>query len=135
MWNSLTRPKCRISDDDSPGDDFLATLAQQFAGDLSPKVAAKRELDETDRQTCPMCGISFYDFRKAGRLGCAYDYTAFRAELEPLVMNIHGEIEHTGKHPRTQCHGEAVERLRLVRLRRELQEAIAIERASDGWWG
>jgi len=113
-------------DGESSGDDFLNALAQQFAGEPTPKVE-KNELDDTDRQTCPICGISFYEFRKAGRLGCAHDYVAFREELEPLVLNIHGETEHTGKHPRTQSRGEAAERLRLVRLRRELQEAITIE--------
>ena len=43
------------------------------------------------------------------------------------MLNIHGETEHTGKHPQTQCKDEAIERLKLVRLRRELQEAINIE--------
>ena len=31
------------------------------------------ELERLDKQSCPVCGITFYDFRHAGRLGCPTD--------------------------------------------------------------
>ena len=45
------------------------------------------ELKELDLKECPICGISFYEFRQAGRLGCPYDYVFFANELEPLLIN------------------------------------------------
>src|SRR4051794_10675700 len=48
------------------------------------KSSSLRDTSELDRQTCPVCGISFLEFRNAGRLGCPHDYDVFRAELIPL---------------------------------------------------
>ncbi|NBW87532.1 MAG: DNA helicase UvrBC, partial [Planctomycetia bacterium] len=46
-----------------------------------------------------MCGITFFEFRNQGRLGCPHDYVHFDKELEPLIANIHGSTQHTGRRP------------------------------------
>ena len=58
------------------------------------------DLKELDSRECPICGISFYEFRQAGRLGCPHDYVFFGKELEPLLINVHGDSKHVGKHPK-----------------------------------
>ena len=40
-----------------------------------------------------------------GGLGCPHDYVCFQAQLEPLIVNIHGESEHVGKRPRRPAGG------------------------------
>ena len=91
------------------------------------------ELARLDQQACPMCGITFLEFRKQGRLGCPNDYTCFEKELEPLLQNIHGETLHVGKVPkRSPLGGE--KQTKLIRLRREMKESILsenYERASE----
>ncbi len=91
------------------------------------------ELAHLDKQACPVCGITFYEFRSQGRLGCPHDYVAFQTQLEPLIMNVHGESEHVGKRPR-RGPGSSEKRTQLIRLRREMKEAIEnenYERASE----
>ena len=39
------------------------------------------QLQELDKRACPQCGITFYEFRNQGRLGCPHDYVHFRKEL------------------------------------------------------
>ena len=85
------------------------------------------ELARLDQRACPVCGITFYEFRNEGRLGCPHDYTCFDAELEPLVVNIHGATKHVGKHPR-RTDGDSDWQTKLIRLRRELKEAVDEER-------
>src|SRR6185436_5786082 len=46
------------------------------------------ELARLDQRSCPVCGITFFEFRNQGRLGCPYDYVCFKSELEPLIVNI-----------------------------------------------
>ena len=58
-----------------------------------------REPSPADKQVCPICQITFLEFRNSGRLGCPYDYEVFRDELMPLLENIHGETRHSGKVP------------------------------------
>lgn len=93
----------------------------------------KEELAELDRKECPVCGISFLEFRNAGRLGCPYDYTHFQTDLEPLLSNIHDSLEHTGKRPK-RVSPSADQQAELIRLRREMDEAVELEeyeRASE----
>ena len=111
---------------------MAAALAQHAAQQMTLGQTAE-QLEKLDHQVCPVCGISFYDFRSQGRLGCPNDYLAFQAQLEPLILNIHGENEHIGKVPK-RYPGGSVERTQLIRLRREMKEAVAeenYERASQ----
>ncbi len=107
---------------------MAAVLAQQIAIGQTAE-----ELAELDQQVCPVCGISFYEFRSQGRLGCPHDYVCFQTQLEPLILNIHGELEHVGKRPSRSPKGTE-ERTQLIKLRREMKEAIEeenYERASE----
>ena len=81
------------------------------------------ELAQLDQQACPVCAVTFYEFRSKGRLGCPHDYVCFQPQLEPLILNIHGELEHVGKRPRRSTAGSE-SRTRLIRMRREMKEAI-----------
>jgi protein arginine kinase activator len=105
-----------------------AALAQQMAVGQTAE-----ELARLDQQACPICGITFFEFRSQGRLGCPHDYVCFQAQLEPLILNIHGESEHVGKRPKHAAAGSG-NRTQLIRLRREMKEAIDdenYERASQ----
>ena len=105
---------------------MAAALAQQMTQQMDMGQTAA-ELEQLDQQSCPVCGITFYEFRSRGRLGCPHDYVCFKTQLEPLILNIHGELEHTGKTPK-RCPTKSRERTELIRLRREMKEAVAEER-------
>jgi protein arginine kinase activator len=49
---------------------------------------------------CVSCGMSYDEFKKIGRLGCAQCYDAFRESLAPLLKRIHSSNTHTGKQPK-----------------------------------
>lgn len=109
--------------------------SQSLAGALAQQLAVGQtaeELHRLDQQACPICGITFFEFRKEGRLGCPHDYICFKKELEPLILNIHGETHHVGKRPQRSA-GNTDRQTDLIRLRREMKEAITgedYERAS-----
>ena len=111
-------------------------VTPSLAGVLAHQLAVGQtaeELAKLDQRSCPVCGITFYEFRNQGRLGCPYDYVCFNAELEPLIVNIHGETEHVGKKP-TQFPEGTENRTQLIRLRREMKGAVNdenYERASQ----
>lgn len=48
---------------------------------------------------CPSCGLTYEDFRKFGRFGCAQCYVAFKPHLKVLLKKIHGSSAHLGKKP------------------------------------
>ncbi|MFO0913189.1 MAG: UvrB/UvrC motif-containing protein [Pirellulales bacterium] len=112
----------------SQPDDAVAssnTLAGALVHQLKLGQTAE-ELAELDKQSCPVCGITFLEFRQQGRLGCPHDYVRFEEELEPLILNIHGAAHHVGKRPRSGAH-ETDSRTQMIRLRREMKEAVLEE--------
>jgi protein arginine kinase activator len=78
------------------------------------------------RAVCSRCGLSFADFKRLGRFGCAGCYSAFREELVPILRRLHGAVQHVGK---TTSAGRkyAQEKMEVERLREELRKAIAGE--------
>lgn len=93
----------------------------------------KAELEELDQKECPVCGISFFEFRNTGRLGCPFDYTHFADDLMPLLTNIHDSVEHKGKRPK-RAAASVDSQAQMIQLRREMEEAIDredYERASE----
>lgn len=113
-----------LTQSDSP-EGTSTSLAGALAHQLAVGQTAQ-ELARLDQQACPVCGVTFFEFRNKGRLGCPHDYVCFQKELEPLLMNIHGETRHTGKQPRRSA--EDTDRYtQLIRLRREMKDAITAE--------
>jgi protein arginine kinase activator len=91
---------------------------------------------------CTTCGLTYDDFRKFGRFGCAHCYLAFKPQLKTLLKKIHGSSVHLGKAPLklmpleaavpgTAVAAAAVETAPPVDpvelLRRQLHEAIEHE--------
>ena len=113
----------------APTSEQAAEMLPAISGLIAQQLAVgetAEELARLDEKVCPVCGISFLEFRKQGRLGCPHDYNHFSRELEPLLVNIHGETRHVGKSPK---HGlrNAEEQTQLIRLRREMKEAVGSE--------
>jgi protein arginine kinase activator len=109
-----------------------STLVNVLAHQLKLGQTAE-ELARLDQKACPICGVTFYEFRNQGRLGCPHDYVFFGAELEPLIVNIHGDTKHCGKRPHRSPRGSQ-QQTDLIRLRREMTQAVEredYERASE----
>jgi len=105
-------------------------MEQQFG--LSELLGGLAEFEKpsTDKEAanpqCPKCGLTFADFKKIGKLGCADCYRAFHRYLAPLLKRIHGSSAHCGKTP----HRESKVSKRkpdLKELRLRLQKAIELE--------
>jgi protein arginine kinase activator len=64
-----------------------STVGGMLAGPLSIAKTAD-DLAEIDQKACSMCGITFFEFRNNGRLGCPHDYVQFEKELEPLTAAV-----------------------------------------------
>ena len=105
----------------------ISELAKKLAGVQGSAVPpSMREASPADKQVCPVCQITFLEFRNSGRLGCPYDYEVFRDELMPLLESIHGETRHSGKVPK-RAPRNTQQQTTLIQLRNELKRAVAAE--------
>ena len=97
--------------------DFLSELVDINSGDklTSPKVK------------CSRCGLTYEDFKKTGRLGCAQCYEDMKTQIIPLLKNIHGTTKHKGKTPHLKIKEQASTEDRLKELRLYLERAVKLE--------
>ncbi|MCC9600524.1 UvrB/UvrC motif-containing protein [Stieleria sp. JC731] len=111
----------------------MAAITTALAKQLGQLGQSSDDLEELDQKKCPVCGITFREFRNSGRLGCPYDYTHFEADLRPLLVNVHDRTEHVGKSPNRSTN-TADSLARMIKLRSEMDQAIKqedYERASE----
>lgn len=90
-------------------------------------------LDITDETglACTSCGISFEQFSKNNRFGCAKDYEAFSSELSELFDELHGSHQHLGRGPVDQQDARNQVLAKRIRLEKRLQDVIAEERFEE----
>lgn len=86
-----------------------------------------QEPEDVTAKACTMCGMTYEDFRKVGRLGCAECYTTFRRSLGNLLKRIHGSPVHVGKSPVRLIKSSKVAKSELLELKRKLDRAITNE--------
>jgi len=107
-----------------------ADMEQQFGlGDLLGGLAEFEKVSlekETVSLKCPKCGLTYTDFKKIGRLGCAECYTTFKKYLGTLLKRIHGSNIHFGKSPVAVTKAQK-KKVDVQELRSKLQSAIGIE--------
>lgn len=81
------------------GTDFKTHFA---VGDLLGGLADLQQFTKVGKQTvekCSSCGLTYEDFGKNGRLGCAQCYQSFSKMLLPLIKRIQRSTVHVGKRP------------------------------------
>ncbi len=97
--------------------DLLSGLIEQEKENIPEEVLSME---------CPVCGLTFREFRDGGRLGCPNDYQVFKEGLLTVLERLHGSPQHMGKVPQRIDSNTAKKRA-LFDLRRQLEDAISRE--------
>lgn len=76
---------------------------------------------------CPKCKMTFNDFQRIGKFGCASCYDAFKSKLDSIFRRVHsGNTKHIGKIPKRK--GAHLHTQREIETHREeLQRLIEQE--------
>ncbi len=77
-------------------------------------------------QKCPVCSMTYDEFKKGGKLGCSSCYEAFGKGIKNTLRNIHGSDEHKGKIP-NKSGGEMLIKREIEGLRKKLAQAVEKE--------
>ncbi len=76
---------------------------------------------------CSVCGSTFSDIAKSGKVGCAECYTAFYDELLPYLKRVHGSVTHVGKVPNSAPLTVVSQTPTVEELRNELSRLVREE--------
>ncbi len=77
------------------------------------------ETNNSTQKRCNICGMSFNDIAKSGKVGCSECYNTFKSELLPYIKRVHGSTQHIGKTPfKNATQADNIKRLKdeLIRL-------------------
>ena len=94
--------------------------------DLFGSIFGNQAQPLTEAKRCKMCGSSFSEIAKKGRLGCPECYNEFREQLLPSLRKMHGKTNHIGKIPGNADSASKAE-YKLKELKNALKSAIAEE--------
>ncbi len=75
---------------------------------------------------CPVCGATFSEIAKNGKVGCAQCYKEFKTELLPYLKRVHGATKHIGKNPNSIVDF-TFEKDTVLQLREELKRLVSEE--------
>lgn len=81
---------------------------------------------ETEEIVCPRCRTTLSQFTKTGHLGCPRCYEAFHDQLQPMLLQIHGRVQHAGRQP-LRTEAAQLKRSRQEELTRQMEQAVALE--------
>ncbi|MFC3885261.1 UvrB/UvrC motif-containing protein [Bacillus songklensis] len=76
-------------------------LAGLLNVDSAPKESSAHTFTHNQVVQCPNCKLTYRQFAKFGRFGCAHCYETFRSSLTPFLKRLHaGNHLHKGKIPK-----------------------------------
>lgn len=78
------------------------------------------------QKNCPKCYLSWEEFRKNGKVGCAECYTAFQPEILSAIQQIQGTSSHIKKMPKKEI-AELQKQKKINELKKAQQLAIRQE--------
>lgn len=81
-----------------------------------------------NQKCCPVCGATFSDVAKTGKMGCAECYNTFRDEILPYIKRVHGATKHAGKIPNRAPLIVRPKEKNVADLRQELSRLVAEEK-------
>ncbi len=89
-------------------------------------VSSMFKAEPTEIANCKTCGLTYEEFGKSGRLGCADCYQYLGKILLPLIKRVQRSTEHLGKHP-SKASTETKRTIDLRELRENLKKAVDME--------
>ncbi|WLV24785.1 UvrB/UvrC motif-containing protein [Aciduricibacillus chroicocephali] len=94
---------------------------------MEPASQKTEPVSQKEPTRCPKCGMSFTEFKRIGKFGCAECYYTFSDKLDPVFRRVHsGNIRHQGKIPKRKGGSLHIKK-QILGLRSELQHLIEQE--------
>jgi len=118
---------CAQKQDISQSEQASATISPFKVIESLIKPNLPEQLKAILETRCEQCGMTYPEFRSAGRLGCPHDYAVFKDGIENVLEQVQsGRSKHVGKIPKRAGTMIKLE-TREASLQEELKEAVAAE--------
>ena len=79
---------------------------------------------------CPICNMTYAEFKSTGKLGCSECYSTFSQPLSEVLRQIHRNPIHTGKIP-GNLRVKLSAKKKIAQLKDRLQNAVRNEQYEE----
>ena len=110
----MEKMESSIAKGDMPG--FLSSLLSILS----------KEPKQENTLRCDACGLTYDEFLKTGKLGCAQCYKVFAEQLKPLLLRVHGRSQHAGRVPAGRQQERELE-ICIADLKARMDKAVCDE--------
>lgn len=104
-------------------DDFEHDLLFDDLFGITSLPGAKPKENITENKKCTLCGSTFDDLVKRGKVGCAKCYEVFGEELKKTVESIHGKEKYVGRFPK-KLRAKKSNEDEILKLKKSLEDAV-----------
>lgn len=103
------------------GSNSITGMLASMLGDMAlPAIKSQKH--------CSVCGTTFSDIAKSGKMGCGECYKTFKDEILPYIKRVHGATKHAGKIPNRAPLIVRPKEKTVADLRQELSRLVAEEK-------
>lgn len=89
--------------------------------------SVQQTFKQQDQLECPQCKLSFIEFNRTGKFGCAMCYETFSSKLDSIFRRVHsGNTKHIGKIPKRRG-GDLHTKRQIESYQAEIQRLIKEE--------
>ncbi|SDY23989.1 MULTISPECIES: UvrB/UvrC motif-containing protein [Salimicrobium] len=104
--------------------DLLSGLFHMEGSGSAGKLFQGNKQQQKESLQCSGCGLTYQEFTKAGKFGCATCYETFNERLDPILKRVHsGNTTHHGKVPK-RAGGDLNLRRDIEKHREKLHQLI-----------
>lgn len=108
---------------------YTSLTHNSLAGMLASMFGEAVELGAAQHSAkCSVCGSTFSDIAKNGKVGCAECYKTFGEELLPYLKRVHGSTKHIGKIPNRAPLIVVEEKETVESLKNQLNRLVSEEK-------
>jgi len=101
---------------------FFTDLENQFLNSFYPF----NQPSLSDKKKCPVCGLTFNELAKLGKVGCTECYKTFEKELKNTILSYHGNNKYIQENKNITINNDK-KTTNIDTLTKSLQQAIENE--------
>jgi len=108
-----------------------------FEDFIEPELSFMPNLELPKEKKCDKCGMTYDEFTKNGKFGCANCYESFSERIDPILKRLQGATRYTGKRKekqrKTKLEKETTDsnETKLEELKIALKKAIQQEKYEE----
>lgn len=87
-------------------------------------------VEKTKKTKCDLCGTTFEEIKRTGRIGCAHCYDVFKDELSKVIESIYGNAVYHGslyELPENNSVNDTADKSETEKMKEELRLAVINE--------